>query len=593
VRWRNSRIGHWFFYTLFCGVLALTWFFHKDAKRFNDISEMWSDRAGYYIYLPATFFYNFDTHQMPADLDVSTGGGFSIDTVKNKLETKYTYGVSLMVAPFFLTAHLVSWVAGIDDENGFSMIYIRMMSLAAVCYLMFGLWFLKKFLDFYFQQGVVYFTITLIFLGTNLFYYTLIEGTMSHVYSFFLFSLFLFASKKYHLSPSYPLFILLGITLSLIILIRPTNILLGFLFFTWDASTPAEWLSRLKHFLKPSYILSFLAILFVVFMPQLIYWKYLSGNWLHFSYHGEGFTNWHHPMVAGVLFSPVNGLFTYTPLALVFIAGTVMMIVHGKSNGWHVAAIFLLVTMICASWKMWYFGCSFGQRSFIEYYAVLAVPFGYLSAWIFSMRRFIGRTILLFIIFLFAYFNLRYTVSLYRFDHCYWGSTWDWDHYISSVERSGFISPVHQVQSYENDFENLALSPVIRPSRVFTHSGLYSIAAMEKGGITPLYSVRLEDFGYPWPKMVEVEGWVLKPGIRATGTSLSYTLNRDGVMLFGDDQPIDSLVKDKLSWTKVSKTFIIPDVNDSSLRISIFMRNPGNALLYLDDLHLRYKYKWN
>jgi len=416
---------------------------------------------------------------------------------------------------------------------------------------------------------------------------------MSHVYSFFLFALFLYTLKKYHLSPAYPSFILLSITLSLIILIRPTNILLGLLLFTWDASAPAEWLSRLKHFLKPSYILSFLAILFVVLLPQLIYWKYLSGNWLHFSYHGEGFTNWRHPMIAGVLFSPVNGLFTYTPLALMFIAGTVMMIVHGKSNGWHVAAIFLLVTMICATWKMWYFGCSFGQRSFIEYYAVLAVPFGYLFTRIFGMRRFIGSTVLLFIIFLFAYFNLRYTVSLYRFDHCYWGSTWDWDHYLRSVERCGILSPVHQVQSYENDFENLALSPVIRPSRVFTHSGLYSIAAMEKGGITPLYSVRLEDFGYPWPKMVEVEGWVLKPGIGATGASLSYTLNREGATLFGDDQPIDSLVKNRLSWTKVSKTFIIPDVNDSSLRISIFMRNPGKALLYLDDLHLRYRYKWN
>ena len=590
---RNRTVEKYFFFILVCVALALTWFFHKDATRFSDRSEIWSDRAGYYIYLPATFFYHFDTRKMPADLDIITGGGFSIDTLKNKLETKYTYGVSLMISPFFVAANLVSRIAGLDDENGFSMLYTRMLNIAAVFYLLLGLWFLKKFLDFYFKPVIVFFVVALIFLGTNLFYYALLDGIMSHVYSFFLFAVFLFALKKFRQKGAYIYYVLLCAGFVLAVLIRPTNILLGTIFFFWDADGPAEWLRRLKQFLKPSYFLLFLGFLFIAFLPQLIYWNYLSGHWLHFSYSGEGFTNWNNPRIAAVLFSPVNGLFPYTPLVFLFIAGIIMMLFQKKHNGWLIAALFVAVTFICASWKMWYFGCSYGQRSFIEYYTILAVPFGWFVTHLFKMRSFFVTTLLFFLIFLFSYVNLRFTFSLYRFERCYYGSTWDWDHYLRTIERSGIISPIHQVQSYENDFENMALSPVFKPSPVFTRSGQYSIAANEKGGHTPLFSTRLYEFGYPFPKMMDVEVWVLKPGNRVSGASLKCTLNRGTEVLFVDEQPLDSLMKYPATWTKVSKTFIIPEANDSTLQISLFISNPRQALIYVDDLHVRYRYTWN
>ncbi|MEI7663642.1 MAG: hypothetical protein WCK34_15655 [Bacteroidota bacterium] len=585
--------GNWFFYTLFCASLALTWFFHKDATRFADRNGLWSDRAGYYIYLPATFFYHFDTHRMPVDLDIITGGGFSIDTVKNKIDTKYTYGVSLMVSPFFLTAGLVSRIGGFGDENGFSMLYMRMMGLAAVIYLLLGLWFLKKFLDFYFPPQLSLLVITLLFLGTNLFFYSVIDGMMSHVFSFFLFALFLYAIKRYQASQSYSWFILLSITLSLAILVRPTNIIAGILFFTWDAAGVAGFSGRIRQFLKPSRILVFLAILFVTFMPQLIYWRYLSGHWLHFSYGNEGFANLPSPRFAEVLFSPVNGLFPYVPLALFFVAGIGMMLFRKRANGWPVALVFLLVTTVCASWKMWYFGCSLGQRSFIEYYAILAVPFGYFLTWLFSLRKIMVSTLLFFVLFLFVYFNLRYTVGIYRFERCYYGSTWDWGHYYRTLGHAGILSTAGRIRSYENDFENLALSPVTRPSQLFTRSGLYSIAASEKGGHTPLYSVRLDELGYPYPKMIDVEIWMLKPGTRPAGALLGYSLNRGTEILFSDEQPVDSLVKKPLTWLKVSKRFIVPDVNDSSLLISIFVVNPKNVPLYSDDLKIKFHYNWN
>ena len=196
-------------------------------------------------------------------------------------------------------------------------------------------------------------------------------------------------------------------------------------------------------------------------------------------------------------------------------------------------------------------------------------------------------------LFLFVYFNLRYSVALYRFERCYYGSTWDWDHYRRSVARAGIISPVPRIQSYENDFENLALSPVLKPSKLFTRSGLYSIAAREPGGLTPVFTTRLDEFGYPYPKMMEVEAWVFKPGARYTGASLNYTLHRRSEVIFCDEQPLDSVLRAPLTWSKVSKTFIIPDVNDSSLQISVFIKNPQDHFLFVDDLKIRFHYRWN
>ncbi len=581
-----------FFYFLFCLCLALTWLFHKDTGRFNEQSEIWSDRAGYYIYLPATFFYHFDTRKMPPDLDVATGGGFSIDTLHNRLETRYTYGVALMVSPFFLATHLVSVVAGKDDEQGFSILYHRMMNLAAVVYLIAGLWLLKRFLDRYFRPGISRAVLLLIFSGTNLFYYSMIEGLMSHVYSFFLFAWFLFSLMKFRDTGQYRWFLALAFSLALATLIRPTNILLGLAFFFLDAQRLKTVWSRLRQVFQLKTLPVFLLILFILFIPQMVYWKYLTGHWLYFSYRDEGFTNLAHPAVGAVLFSPVNGLITHTPLVLLFIAGMGIMLIKKIPDGWFITLLFLLLTWLFSSWKMWYFGCSYGQRSYIEYYALFALPAGYFLKSLFNPGGFILKSLVFFLIFLFIYSNIRMTVSLYRYERCYYGSTWDWDHYLRLMERSGILSPIRQNRSFDNDFENLALCPVKKPSMVFTRSGQYSIATEKKSEITPLYSVPLSVFGYPFPKMIGVDAWILKPGIQPTGATVSYTFTKDGAVLYNDEMALDSMVKESQTWTRIHKTFIIPDQYDSTLRINLFLQNKKGALLYLDDLRLKFEYVW-
>jgi hypothetical protein len=108
-----------------------------------------------------------------------------------------------------------------------------------------------------------------------------------------------------------------------------------------------------------------------------------------------------------------------------------------------------------------------------------------------------------------------------------------------------------------------------------------------------LYSLNPVELGYPWPKRMEVGIWCLKPGSKPTGAMLEYALTRGNDVLFSDRQPFDDMLREPVTWGNIRKTFIIPELFDTNLRITVFLRNPEHALLYADDLSLRYRYNWN
>ena len=94
---------------------------------------LWSDAEGYYLYLPALFINGgFE------DLFVRSEGQFPFFPETNKRFTKYTYGVALMQAPFFLAGHGVAKLTG-QPADGYSAPYIRAVQLAALLYGFLGL----------------------------------------------------------------------------------------------------------------------------------------------------------------------------------------------------------------------------------------------------------------------------------------------------------------------------------------------------------------------------------------------------------------------------------------------------------------------
>ena len=398
-----------YFFTVF-----LTLNRHSRTGIQNYHSEIWADKAGYYIYLPSFFIYNFDGKKLPKKIDTFTGNGFVIE--KNIVKTKYTYGVALLESPFFILAHGISTKLGFQN-NGFSIIYHKMIDIAAVTYSFFGLIFLYLFLIRYVTKSIATITVACVYLGTNLFYYSIFETGMSHVYSFFLFTCFFFL-QHYILKPTsgFIYSVLFGCVVGLIIVVRPINVLIFPAFFLFNKFEFKAYKAKFKSLL----VIVFTAT--IVLIPQLIYWNYSMGNFFADSYEKEGFVNWYSPKILNLLCSTNNGLFIYSPMAIFMLLGVCICKNFSWIQKFLIWGYFLLLTLVFASWHAWDYGCSYGCRPYVEYFSILALP---LAFFIETIRSFNFHNFIVgFIILLFIAYNQK---IIFTYDGCWQGETWDWN----------------------------------------------------------------------------------------------------------------------------------------------------------------------
>lgn len=405
--------------------LFLTFNKHSKDKVNSYHGVIWSDAAGYYVYNPIWFIYGNNAAAFPDSIEAKTGNGFSFDLATNKVVTKYPSGVALMQAPFFLLAHALAEPLGYKAD-GFSRIYSFGLFLAGIVYCCLGLFFISNYLSRYFSPAISIIGPILFFVGTNLFYYSIDAPGMSHVYSFFLFSLIVYLSPIIISQSNYKFYILFFICMVLVVLTRPTNVLIALFPLLFHLNNKTEIIQRIKYIISQKVALGISAIVaFAFLLPQLFYWKTTMGKFLSYSYKNEGFDYWTNPKLLEVWFAAKNGLFTYSPLLLLSIAGIVLLIKDKRLSGYFFGGLFLLISFVFASWWCWWFGCSFGSRSFIEYYAVFIIPFCYVLKK--SVDKKYGKALIIVLIGLCCYLNMDME---YYYDGCFYGDTWDFASYF-------------------------------------------------------------------------------------------------------------------------------------------------------------------
>lgn len=419
---------------IICLTLFLTFNRHSRSGYFNYHSEIWSDKAGYYVYLPAAVKFNFNPGNFPDSIDKKVGDGFMLDLKNKRVLTKYTYGVALLQLPFFIAADVLAEKFGFE-QNGFSPIYHWSINIASVFYLLLGMFFLEKYLRTHFKPSIVYLVLLSLFLTTNLYYYSIDETGMSHVYSFSLFCIYLYLlqSTNFLFTQKFFTIVLFGFVSGLIILIRPTNVIFLFSYFFLDLDFKTEIITRLKRLLQPKIFSPILIIGLIIITPQLYYWKYAHGSSIYYSYNNEGF-NWLSPQFLLTWFSPNNGLFLYSPVFLIIIASLIYMTKDKIRNGLFILVLFLAISYVFSSWWAWNFGCSFGARSYIEYLGIFSIPLATIYEKVNHQKKMIYIWFWLIIILL-TLFNLKMT---YSYDGCFYGSQfWDWNEYLRLI-----LSPV-------------------------------------------------------------------------------------------------------------------------------------------------------
>jgi len=366
------------YFLLLLSLLLAAFFLYRDVNS-PYLRSINADGKGYYAYLPALFLYQDPSFNFIYDAEKKyypeDGSHFKdfLNEQPNGTKVNKTFpGLSILYAPFFFLGCLFAFVFGYSVD-GYSMPFQLMIGLSHIVYLLLGfrfLWGLLKNLNV--SEVKVVALLSLLLFGTNLWYYVIYDHTVSHVFSFFLASVLLWAGERWFSERKY--LGLMLVLMALIVIIRPTNaiMILCLLYFPFLSG------NRLKNFLPDFKELlrvwkSLIISVLILIIPPLM-WKWQTGNWIVYSYKDEGF-DFLHPHWIEFMFSTEKGWLFWSPvLLLLLIIGVLYS--FGR-NGWLGIAYLVplvLITYVLSSWWCWTFGAGMGQRVMVEYYPFIVVP---------------------------------------------------------------------------------------------------------------------------------------------------------------------------------------------------------------------------
>ncbi len=341
------------------------------------------DNYGYYLHLPAFVIHHDIGIEKRAWVD-SLNNKYQKERPfyqvwpgqKNRLVNVYPLGFAVFNLPFFLAGHVSAKLFGYDAD-GLSPPYQCAMIFSALFFGIMGMWFLRKLLIRYFNDGLTAILLLLIGLGTNLYYYATYECMLPHIYLFAADTLLILLTIRWHESPNRKTALYIGMLLGLVTITRPSEIVWILIPLFWNV---AGWKSLKEKFqLFRQNIFHIVILVFgmvAVGSLQLFYWKYTSGHWFSFN-HTEGF-DFFHPFTLKVLFSYKKGWLLYTPMMLLAIFGFVALFKKERKLFIPFLLFFIANLWFISSWECWWYAGSFGQRPFVSSYGLMAIPLGFL-----------------------------------------------------------------------------------------------------------------------------------------------------------------------------------------------------------------------
>ncbi len=361
---KRSRFSFSFMVIVFIAVYCIMYAnFWKTWKTETGTPFTW-DVNQYYSYLPATFIHHDLTFSFPNNYWLHK-------TPTGKNLPMPTYGMALMYLPSFLVGYKLA-INGKEKIDGYSEGFIDAIHYGTIFYFICAILFLRNILLRYFKEITVGIGILTVFFGTNLFHYVVGSGEMPHSYLFFLFTVFLWLTIKWHETPKVKYSIFLGIILGLATLIRPTEVSVALIFILYGIRNKNDFKHSVRFFTSHWMQLLIIALCFMaVLLPQMLYWKMQTGSYWYNSY-GENSKFWfENPKIREMLFSYRKGWFVYTPVMIFAIVGMFFSKKYIPKFNIPVIIYFLINFYLLASWWCWWFGGGFGMRALVQTYAFL------------------------------------------------------------------------------------------------------------------------------------------------------------------------------------------------------------------------------
>ncbi|MBL4706730.1 MAG: hypothetical protein JKY54_19525 [Flavobacteriales bacterium] len=395
----------------FLGLIVFAAYSYSDIKdnRGHD-HQFIADVDQYYSYLPAYFIHD--------DLDFNYPHSYWLAKAENGRKVpKVSMGLAILYSPFFLMADAYAR----DSEyarDGYSYPYSLMIRLGSLFYFLLGMIVLSKALLRFYKEYVVAITCAAIFLGTNLFYYTIGWIEMSHSYLFTLFAIIIYLTIRWHEDGKTKHILLLGFVAGFCALVRPTSVFILFVPMLYGVSGIKTIQPKIQFLLEQKWkIILAMAVFLLPLIPQVVFWKSHTDMWLFFSYGSDENFFFGNPHIQEFLIGYRKGWLLYTPLMILSIIGLFFFREKAKKFRLATPIILILTIYVFSSWWSWWYGGSFGMRAMIQYYAILAFPLAAFISVSFKKWMF-GIPVALAVVFC-VQLNLKQSLQ-YRRNHIHW-----------------------------------------------------------------------------------------------------------------------------------------------------------------------------
>ena len=567
-------------------LLILFLFIRQPNSKWDKIIS--GDGKSYYAYLPAAFIYHdlnygfveeYEAKYYPPDKSLFKE--FRIE-FEGAIVNKTFPGVSLLWLPFFLIAHWLSSIFGFEVD-GYSILYQYAIGMAAIFYCWLGLKWLSNFLmRFKIKPIIIGLVATAILFGTNLFYYTIHDPSLTHVYNFALIAGFLNYFRLSVLERKLSHYIWMLILLGLIIITRPINLLI-LLAIPFTVNSWEQLGNYLKSILSSPKMWLIAFIIMILFAAYPIgWWLAQSGHMIVYSYGEEGF-DFSQPHILKILFSYEKGWLVYTPLAMLSLLGIFHYLKTKRTLGIYMVLFFLLLAYIFSSWWIWTYGGSFGQRVFIDYYALI----GLLIA--IGIQQIHKRTVILLLTIVVGLGIGLNQVQTYQ--HRYgivptYGMTQSiyWSNFlkISKTSKSNQDLKPHKIlkEFYTGFEDNAAWLTLSRKDNSPTYKGAFSqkinaTVPFSDGYFGP--TIKESDF-------VNVEAKLFSKN-HNPGTKLVLDLSQNGNSIIYEAILLDDFIH-KNHWVDVAHTFNLPNGIIGDLKIYFWQPKEGEACI--DELKIKF-----
>jgi len=564
------------------------------------------DGKGYYAYLPAAFIYNDFEYNFIDSYEKDYYEPQSYFDFRREADGEIVnitfIGMAVLWLPFFLVAHLLSQVFGLPAD-GYSILYQYSVGFAAIIYLLAGLWALRKLLLLY-KVKALYIAIiqSLIVFATPIYYYTTVEASFTHVYSFSLIVLFTYTCKLLFNKGKPRFLYFTALILGLIIIIRPSNIIIL-------AAVPfiAGSFEKLKVVVLDSIrnyqvlVIGFLITAGIVSL-QFLMWYIQTGLLYVYAYTGLGF-NFDDPHMLAVLFSYRKGLFIYTPLMFLSLLGFAYLIRKSTYETFTLILFLIFLTYIISSWCNWWYGMSFGHRQYIDFYVFFALLLGFA----FKLNRLPIRIGLIVFSVLFMIINLIQTYQYKNFI-LYWNMNKEmyWRVFLKTgIEYEGLLwreaeKERHSFTRYEASLAIKSSDPIYRFSNTYDNDGSSNESGTQcyKGnGCFTLntdqpysqgFKSRISDLSFSnHDAYFESSFYVFIPKGEEPSFSLVFSVEQDSKTYIYEKLDGEALNLPEDQWTKVDLITRLTEYRSENDIIKIYVWYRGTGSIYLDEFEMQ------